>query len=383
MLRSLRNLIVNIIAAFIRDRDARHKFRNKYKRKSKFRKLRDDNRILFNHNKFLRTEIQNIKKDLAYFKTKDYYRYTPGVVKMCREFLSQVNSAEIPAKFSKLIKGLDSDSITCASQLVSRIKLVSKRESDADGLLDIFTHDEKIQIDKLRKEFSQQIIELSNGCFAYRQYTLPIRHFEATVFYYKHQIETLNNIKKLNSKDFIDAGGFIGDSALVLSEYTQGNVYTFEAVTENYENMLKTIDLNNRENIIPIKMALGSEDSIMKMKVQDSCSTLSKHAPIHKQGATYEDVKITSLDNFIKDKNLDIGLIKVDIEGFEQEFLKGAKHTIMKYKPVMLLSIYHNASDFFDIKPIIESWDLGYKFKIARPVNGGLWFETLLICEQD
>ena len=32
MLRIIRNLMVNIIAVFIRDKDERHKFRNKYKK---------------------------------------------------------------------------------------------------------------------------------------------------------------------------------------------------------------------------------------------------------------------------------------------------------------------------------------------------------------
>ena len=72
MLRTLRNLTVSIMAAFIRDRDARHKFRNKYKIRSKFRKLRDDNRRLFNENKklidaitSLQGKIQSSNRDLS------------------------------------------------------------------------------------------------------------------------------------------------------------------------------------------------------------------------------------------------------------------------------------------------------------------------------
>ena len=68
MLRTIRNLIVNIMAAFIRDRDARHKFRNKYKRKSKFRKLRDDNRRLFVENNAIKQDIQTIRSDLNKIK---------------------------------------------------------------------------------------------------------------------------------------------------------------------------------------------------------------------------------------------------------------------------------------------------------------------------
>ena len=37
--------------------------------------------------------------------------------------------------------------------------------------------------------------------------------------------------------------------------------------------------------------------------------------------------------------------------------------------------------DFFNIKPMIESWDLGYEFKIVKPVDGAIILETMLIAE--
>ena len=56
------------MAVCIRDRDARHKFRNKYKIRSKFRKLRDDNRKLFSQNEIMRNDINNLKIELAGLK---------------------------------------------------------------------------------------------------------------------------------------------------------------------------------------------------------------------------------------------------------------------------------------------------------------------------
>ena len=76
-----------------------------------------------------------------------------------------------------------------------------------------------------------------------------------------------------------------------------------------------------------------------------------------------------------------MGLIKVDIEGAEQIFLKGAKQTISTQRPILLLSIYHNIDDFFNIKPLIESWDLNYKYKIYRPHIPEIFRDTLLIAE--
>ena len=62
------------MAACIRDRDARHKFLNKYKIKSKFRKLRDDNRRLFNDFNRLLNEVQIIRSRLDALRT-EYNRH--------------------------------------------------------------------------------------------------------------------------------------------------------------------------------------------------------------------------------------------------------------------------------------------------------------------
>jgi hypothetical protein len=56
-----------------------------------------------------------------------------------------------------------------------------------------------------------------------------------------------------------------------------------------------------------------------------------------------------------------------------------AEKIIKKYKPILLISIYHNWRDFYKIKPLIESWNLGYKFKIKH-LSTHIFFETVLIC---
>jgi len=90
-----------------------------------------------------------------------------------------------------------------------------------------------------------------------------------------------------------------------------------------------------------------------------------------------------TLDSFVDKFGLEVGLIKVDIEGYEREFLKGAEKTIREQRPTLIISIYHHAADFFDIKPIIESWNLGYRFKVYKPVDFSISREVLLIAEID
>ena len=92
-------------------------------------------------------------------------------------------------------------------------------------------------------------------------------------------------------------------------------------------------------------------------------------------------VKMQTLDSFVSERKLKVGFIKVDIEGAELDFLLGAKQTICTQKPAILLSIYHKSEDFWGLKPLIESWNLGYSFKIIKPVDFTIAVETALYCE--
>ena len=91
-------------------------------------------------------------------------------------------------------------------------------------------------------------------------------------------------------------------------------------------------------------------------------------------------IKIVRLDDYVKQNHIVPGVIKTDLEGFEMHFLRGALDTIKKYRPIMVLSIYHSADDFFGIKPFIESLNLGYKFKLFKADDGMILGGTCLIC---
>jgi hypothetical protein len=76
---------------------------------------------------------------------------------------------------------------------------------------------------------------------------------------------------------------------------------------------------------------------------------------------TTEKVYVTTIDKECVDKK--VGLIKMDIEGFEYYAIKGGLETIKRDKPVLLISIYHTGKDFFEIPPLLKSCVPEYKFK--------------------
>lgn len=198
------------------------------------------------------------------------------------------------------------------------------------------------------------------------KYTFPVRYNlsdESVVFYYKNGLVFIPKaeIKKIAGTDFIDAGAFVGDSPLMFArEFDPGRIYAFEPSAKNYKLLVQTIKLNTLTNVVPIKMGIGDKITTINMKYEAAGSYISK-----KGG---EKIEMITIDSFVKKNKLNVGLIKMDIEGYELKAIKKAEATIKKFKPVLLISIYHSGVEFFELKPLIEKWVPGYKF-IIRKLN--------------
>ena len=69
-------------------------------------------------------------------------------------------------------------------------------------------------------------------------------------------------------------------------------------------------------------------------------------------------------------------IIKMDVEGFEFETLKGAETIIRSLKPKLAICIYHKTLDFYEIPLYLKSLVPEYKFKVRQHEPG--FCETVL-----
>lgn len=116
-------------------------------------------------------------------------------------------------KYCNLISNIDDTSVGTVNTIIARISRIINSNCKR---LDIFSEEEQSELHSLEKNFFSQIIKVDESIYAYRNFILPKNHFEPSVFLFKHQIDVLINREKLIGTTFIDAGGFIGDSVLVL-----------------------------------------------------------------------------------------------------------------------------------------------------------------------
>ena len=323
-----------------------------------------------------------IRREMNLFKRQSYLRklyFHPSEREaLAKLFSDAMNREDSAQRFNALISGLDNESRNTVSDIIHRMGMI------ADGnksLQDVYTQREQEEFVRMNDEFSSKIVKLNDNLYYYNGYYLPVNQFDSSVFYSKYAIDELTTLDSVRNKDIIDAGGYVGDTALLFSSYTDKSIHVFEASPSNMDIIRETIRLNHLDNIVPVSKALGenSGTATFSLGERNSCNSL-----VERPGYNYPnhiEVPVITLDDYVRENNLEVGLIKVDIEGGEQLLLKGAVETIRTQHPILLISIYHSANDFFEIKPMIEKMCDKYTFRIIKPANSAIVIETILLAE--
>lgn len=283
-----------------------------------------------------------------FFSENYYYISNERYVKM-KDFKQYFNDWN---KYERLVKNLNFDSINLINRYFNVINaILSNRDLCLPSeILSISNNPKSSKILKNIKEYVKDFYLPKN------EDLLP------EVWFYKHWIYHIPNIIEYTKwKDVIDCWASIWDSALMLEkELSINKIFCCEPDSKNYEILKKIIQNNNKKSkIIPLNDWVWSKKC--KLKFDWWKQWISKIS-----NDWWMTVNINTIDNLVNDYWINPWLIKRDIEWAEYDSLLWAEQTIKRYKPDLLISIYHTAKDFFEIKPLIESWNLWYKFKIVH-----------------
>jgi FkbM family methyltransferase len=104
-----------------------------------------------------------------------------------------------------------------------------------------------------------------------------------------------------------------------------------------------------------VHSAVGNQDG----EIFFEGDSLSSHVA-EKNEQSYP-VTIHKIDYLVNDEPK-ITYLKADIEGFEEEMLKGAEQTIKRHKPKIAITTYHTGNNPANIIAIIQSYVPEYKY---------------------
>jgi FkbM family methyltransferase len=152
---------------------------------------------------------------------------------------------------------------------------------------------------------------------------------------------------------FIDIGAHIGYFSLVAGRLvgSEGKVYAFEPEPDNFTQLLKNIEANGYNNIVPVQKAISNILGICDLRLDKKPGFHSLYLAPEQTGTIKVDV--TTLDDFFAMEGWPpVSFIKMDAQGGEAHILDGAKN-LLERNP--------------DLKMIIEWWPEGLEAAGVSP----------------
>lgn len=204
--------------------------------------------------------------------------------------------------------------------------------------------------------------------------------------YSYHQLNFLQNILRRDMV-FLDIGANQGEFTFFAAKrLTLGSVIAFEPVNELLNQLEKNIKINSLDNILLVPKGLSNQ--VSKIPIYKN-QELKQYGLRNEGVATLypqenftkaEEVELTTLDIFISEhpeiKRID--LIKIDIEGAELFALQGARKTINKFRPIILMEVNIEtikAAGYTPKELLDYMEELGYRYELifrhSRLARGG------------
>ena len=161
-----------------------------------------------------------------------------------------------------------------------------------------------------------------------------------------HEIlaEGIYDFDTLHTDDSIrvifDAGANCGFFALTESARNKSvRIYCFEPHPRTTERLRTNIRINHREDrILPVHAAVGSTCGTCELNTSSDSSmgVVSTSATQYVKAETVVQTPLLTLDSFAAEHQVWPDLLKVDVEGFEVEVLRGASECLKRARHVVL-----------------------------------------------
>ena len=175
----------------------------------------------------------------------------------------------------------------------------------------------------------------------------------------------------------IDAGAFQGDTTLHFASLVgdSGRVYSLEPSPPNFELFNKLVaESPFASRCHSICAGVWNEPGRVSFDFKDmtgGSSKISENAE--------DEIEVKTIDQIVEEKNLTrLDLIKFDVEGVEKEALEGGKKSIEKYRPKLMVSMYHFDHDLFSLSKLLHNMLPNYQFYLGH--HSYYWTETDLYC---
>jgi FkbM family methyltransferase len=210
-------------------------------------------------------------------------------------------------------------------------------------------------------------------------YELDLSEYMEWVIYYGLNVENRSDLYCLVKRDMVlfDVGSNIGETLLNFAKLTgdNGKVYGFEPVPYSFNKCSNNILLNRFNNVSVSQIALSNKEETLFFHEANNNNSGGVFMNKNNTPGSYKVEGIT-LDAYVERIGIThLDLIKVDVEGFETNVLKGASETCRKFRPNLFvevddINLKNQGSSASELIALITSY--GYQIsKIESLVSWG------------
>lgn len=162
-------------------------------------------------------------------------------------------------------------------------------------------------------------------------------------------------------KNLIKPGDVVLDVGANMGYYTSliaklagpnGHVHAFEPTKHFVQALKRNVEENGFKNISIHEYGLSDRESELVIYINNS--TASLHMDPSVSGTFQETVRLFPLDGIAPTLGLSrLDFIKIDVDGHEPQFLRGAEETLRWFRPRILLEVNH--TDYLEAG--VTAWD--------------------------
>ena len=244
-------------------------------------------------------------------------------------------------------------------------------------------------INNFRKKYINQYQKQENSWIVINdfdgnlKFKLDRSSYIGSLIYWRgyHSVNEISLMRRLLKPNmtFVDIGANQGEySIFAAKRLIQGKVISFEPLSTSYKHLKENIELNQFNNVITYNFALSDTKGYAEIYTSDDLEIhnsfnegLSSLYQSNYRNTLLEKVQLEIFDQVWKNhNNLSLDIIKIDVEGSELPILKGAKNTIKKHKPLIILEINEETfqeAGYTKDELIIFLEKLNYKFSLIKP----------------
>jgi len=146
-----------------------------------------------------------------------------------------------------------------------------------------------------------------------------------------------------SKKIFLDIGAHLGYFSCIFSRREGATSLAIELDPTNFDDLEKMVRLTKgvHGRIECLNMGISDRSFFAEMPVQNA-SAMSSLDEVTDRGGNTRSVPVTTLDSFCRERDLRPDVIKVDIEGYEWEFVCGAKEILRNFNPILIIEVHSN-----------------------------------------